>query len=204
MNDSCLSLWQSKLEWITVTPHLLLSQCSTLGEALLLNEGMYSSVDLKPRTLSLWNLVLCLGLLLMHSPPLCPWGGTTKPLCSVWTKWAPQKRDCQIVMHVSLHQRDRGCLAALHGGITTWRAERQASVVMIAQQPFYHILQGFAVGIQILLFRKWGAATRKRWSHEAIYTTPYPTATSQDREHTVSQFFCPGCVYCGATGWLTY
>lgn len=95
------------LTWVNCnsTPWEALAHSAACWERLLSWTRERISCWLKASALSLWNLSLCLGLLLMHSLPLCPWGGTTGPLCSVWTEWAPQERVCQIVLHASLRQR---------------------------------------------------------------------------------------------------
>lgn len=51
--------------------------------------------------------------------------GTREPLCSVWTKWAPQNRVRQIVTHVSLRPRYSAAAGGLRGGLKThsWEAK---------------------------------------------------------------------------------
>lgn len=89
-------------------PH---SQRRALGRNSLIKLGTVSSVDSKPRLYlrETWHCVWAYYWCTVR--PRRPCDGTTEPLCSVWTKWAPQKSVCQFVMHASVLGRDKaaGC-----------------------------------------------------------------------------------------------
>lgn len=67
----------------------------------------------------------------MHSLPLCPWGGTTEPLCSVWTEWAPLWESAKLSC-MCLCVRELLCETCREAG--KWNT----AVVLIVKQAFFN------------------------------------------------------------------
>lgn len=110
MNGLLYIVRLSSLKSITTCPSTSQQESPSLREQHV-GRGSLLLCWLRASALSLWNLSLCLGLLLMHWLQRRPWRGcTTEPLCADWRKWASQEWVHEIVMHVCLRQRDTaGC-----------------------------------------------------------------------------------------------